>query len=266
MQPIKFILWAFFWIQFARSTTIPNSWSWRDHSGVTDVKNQSACNSGWAFAAAAAYESYLLRAQGVAYNLSEEYIIQCSGAGDCAGSNQIGMAMDFVAANGMPSRASLAYSSGVYTIGKAPENGACSTITIKAGLIVTSRSYTYVSIDFLKQQLYLGVVVSGISMSNSFRNYTGTEAFRCVDTGKYNSFSLEDSQQPWLASQLNHYVLLMGYDSSNNFIFKNSFGIGWGDNGYGKVAAGFDCGIRIITIQLWSYRLAVMVFLAMFFL
>ena len=34
--------------------------------------------------------------------------------------------------------------------------------------------------------------------------------------------------------QLNHAVLLTGYDSSSNWRIKNSWGVGWGDNGYIK--------------------------------
>lgn len=54
--------------------------------------------------------------------------------------------------------------------------------------------------------------------------------------------------------QLNHYVLLVGYDASTNFIYKNSFGTGWGDQGYGTFKHNYDCGIRIVSYEFFGVR------------
>lgn len=67
----------------------PKEWDWRSERAVTPVKNQYNCSAGWAFAVTAAYESFLIRANGSAYDLSEEYLIQCSGQGDCSGCKNI---------------------------------------------------------------------------------------------------------------------------------------------------------------------------------
>lgn len=41
---------------------------------------------------------------------------------------------------------------------------------------------------------------------------------------------------------IDHAVLLVGYDSTH-WIIKNSWGTGWGDNGYAYINKNSDCGI-----------------------
>lgn len=43
-------------------------------------------------------------------------------------------------------------------------------------------------------------------------------------------------------NNIDHAVLLIGY-TPNYWIVKNSWGTGWGDNGYGKIAMGNSFGI-----------------------
>ncbi len=44
-------------------------------------------------------------------------------------------------------------------------------------------------------------------------------------------------------SELNHAVLLVGYNTSHWFI-KNSWGISWGNNGFGYISKENDCGMH----------------------
>jgi histolysain len=46
-------------------------------------------------------------------------------------------------------------------------------------------------------------------------------------------------------SSVNHAVLLVGYDVQHNWLIKNSWGTGWGMQGYVTLAAGNTCGIAI---------------------
>lgn len=109
----------------------------------------------------------------------------------------------------------------------------------------------------MKKQVYKGVIISGLYMGAALRAFTGTGVYKCIDTVSYrNSNVNNDAQQPWMAKQFNHYVLVVGYDSSTNFIIKNSLGLGWGSLGFGKLANGYDCGIRILPQQLSGWRMA----------
>jgi C1A family cysteine protease len=58
-------------------------------------------------------------------------------------------------------------------------------------------------------------------------------------------------------------VLLVGYDSNTNFIFKNSLGDDWGDKGYGTFKKYYDCGIRIVSYEFYGFRMSLFVVLAL---
>lgn len=97
----------------------------------------------------------------------------------------------------------------------------------------------------------------GIYMSDKLRyDYTGG-VYECRDHGHYNHSNINNhAEQPWIVNQFNHYVLLVGYDSNTNFIFKNSLGTGWGDQGYGTFKKYYDCGIRIVSFEFFGPRLS----------
>ena len=45
------------------------------------------------------------------------------------------------------------------------------------------------------------------------------------------------------ATNLNHGVLAVGYDSNGNWIIKNSWGSSWGNKGYITLKSGDTCGV-----------------------
>ncbi|MDY6953318.1 MAG: C1 family peptidase, partial [Thermodesulfobacteriota bacterium] len=57
---------------------LPTRWDWRDHNGVTPVRNQGSCGSCWAFASAATMESAILLNDGTEVNLSEQHLVSCN--------------------------------------------------------------------------------------------------------------------------------------------------------------------------------------------
>lgn len=58
---------------------IPINWDWREHNGVTSVKNQGLCGSCWTFSAIGAIESRYLIKYGQAKDLSEQQLVDCAG-------------------------------------------------------------------------------------------------------------------------------------------------------------------------------------------
>ena len=55
-------------------------------------------------------------------------------------------------------------------------------------------------------------------------------------------------------SELNHAVVIIGYDAAGNYLIKNSWGKGWGNNGFGWVsgASAENCGIHLYAYQISS--------------
>ena len=68
---------------------------------VSSVKDQGFCGACWAFSSTALYESQLLIHQNLVTDLSEQYLISCSGAGSCYGGTPIG-ALNSIRTTGLP--------------------------------------------------------------------------------------------------------------------------------------------------------------------
>ena len=91
-------------------SSLPTSLDWRTKGAVTHVKNQGACGSCWAFAAAAGAESALIIRKNAtkAIDLSEQYLIECSLLSGCNGTGNLNEVMNLVL-DGVPTEQSYPY-------------------------------------------------------------------------------------------------------------------------------------------------------------
>lgn len=67
---------------------VPSSWDWRQHNGVTPVKNQGHCGSCWTFSTVGTLEAHALIKYDNFEPLSEQQLVDCAGDFDnhgCSG-------------------------------------------------------------------------------------------------------------------------------------------------------------------------------------
>ena len=206
----------------SRLPTAPSSVDWRTQGKVTAVKNQGGCGSCWAFATVGALESLNLILQNPQQLYSEQFLVDCTnnvGAQcyACSGGWPSGC-MGWIKNNGIVSASACPYRQ-VFT-----GQSYCSTIaraslkTYGAGTIAAGNT------DELARAVAIQPVIVAIDASN-WGNYRG---------GIFNNCNPQIH---------NHAVLLVGY-TADAWIIKNSWGTGWGESGYIRLARpGNTCGI-----------------------
>jgi C1A family cysteine protease len=203
------------------TTAAPATLDWRNEGGinyVSPVKNQGSCGSCWAFATTAALESQVMIFQkGLLIDLSEQLLVSCSGAGSCSGGSSA-TASTFIRDVGLPLERCFPYTGTNNTCDNACLDWASSTYDIVGWHRASSTTTT---VNDLKNALYLyGPVVATMYVYNDFYSYrTGVYSYT---TGSYVGA---------------HAILVVGYDDANQcFIVKNSWGTGWGEAGFFKIA------------------------------
>jgi C1A family cysteine protease len=201
--------------------TAPATLDWRNYNGynyVTPVRDQGNCGSCWAFATTAALESNVLIVNGIsALNLAEEIMLSCSGAGSCSG-GYIDGASNFSVSTGLPPESYDPYTATNGQCSSAATGWQTATSQISSWHWVTTTSPT---VDAIKNDLNTyGPLVTTMQVYSDFFYYSG---------GVYQYISG--------TKQGGHAILIVGYDDTGQyFIVKNSWGSGWGESGYFKIA------------------------------
>jgi predicted secreted protein len=237
-------------------TALPDNFSWGDTGKLTPVRDQGACGTCWAFSAAGIMESDMLIAGGPSQDLSEQYLVSCNNDGFNRLEGGINAAyscdwggwswdahdyhIDQIGRNSNPVGAVLEsifpYTSGG---GSIPD---CYTISAADHPYkLTSKAYVYPSnihsvppVDTLKQAIYDHGPIS-VDMCAG-------PTFQSLDNG-YALIGDESDHCPY-SSGINHAVILVGWYENPTYggfwIVKNSWGTGWGSDGYGYVKWGIS--------------------------
>jgi len=231
------------------STTIvndnlPESLDWRVASlnpknivAINPVKNQGQCSSCWSFSTACSIEAAHAIATGKLVSLSEQQLVDCSGANNFQGCD-LGAWMDdafnWVIKQG---------SAGLCTENSYPYVGVseeCHQKPCQTGATIRS----YVDVDknheaAMKQAVYYhGPLAIALDAANQvFQFYSG---------------GIVDDRS--CGNDLDHAVVVIGYgiEKSNNnqqayWIVRNSWGQQWGEHGYIRLAYGQNqCGMASV--------------------
>ena len=208
----------------------PESVDWRTLGAVTPIKDQGQCGSCWAFSATGSLEGQHFRQTGKLVSLSEQNLVDCvDGSHGCGGGFE-NLAFKYIKDNGgIDTEESYLY--------EARDNKGCRYRKKDVG----ATDIGFVDIphgdeDALKAALAtVGPVSVAIDSS-------GGDLFQFYSEGVYN--------EPKCSSEkLDHGVLVVGYGVEDNgeeyWLVKNSFGTGWGEKGYIKMARNKKnaCGI-----------------------
>lgn len=189
---------------------------------VTPIRDQGDCGACWAFATTAALESQVLMSTHVdpsSVDLSEQILLSCSGAGNCESGGYINEASNFIEDTGLPPETCFPYTA---TDNKC-SNASCpywqsDTDAISSWRWVSTNSPTT---DAIKNALLTyGPLVTTMNVYSDFYSYAG-------GVYSYVSGTLQGS----------HAIEIIGYDDTNQcFIVKNSWGTGWGEAGFFRIA------------------------------
>uniref|UniRef100_A0A1I7VBE2 Cathepsin L-like n=1 Tax=Loa loa TaxID=7209 RepID=A0A1I7VBE2_LOALO len=216
--------------QYNRYKRLPYSVDWRENGVVTPVRNQGQCGSCYAFSAAGALEAFYKMRTGKLLNLSPQNIVDCTqefGNFGCDGGYMV-PAFYYATKVGIASEWTYPYV-GIEQRCKSRTNIA----------IVKDNGFSEIEpgdeLALKHAVAEQGPVVVAISASK--------RSFRFYKNGVYYDPN-------W--GEIDHAVLVVGYGTHQTYgdywIVKNSWGTGWGDNGYFYMARnrGNMCGISSV--------------------
>jgi C1A family cysteine protease len=208
---------------------LPSSVDWNQAGKLTPVKDQGQCGSCWSFSTTGALECAYAIKSGSVISLSEQELVDCSGPqGDhgCDG-GLMDDAFQFVISNG----GVCSESSYPYTASQGSCDSSCtSQVTISGFQDVTAND---------ENALQAAVATTAVSVAVD----AGGDAWQFYSNGV---------MQGDCGTDLDHGVLAAGYGTENGVDYwyvKNSWGPGWGENGYVKLQRGQGgagmCGITL---------------------
>ncbi|KAH7700039.1 cathepsin L-like proteinase, partial [Aphelenchoides avenae] len=188
----------------------PASIDYRANGWAPTVKDQAQCGACWAFTSCACVEAAYLRHNAVSLDLAEQHLVDCTPApNQGCGGGILPNTMDWIIANGVGYEASYPYTSG-----STGAKGICKTVSpVEKNVQYTNLGTTDAAIlDWVANK---GPVGFGFYVPQDFMYYAG---------GVYET----DCAQPWAGG---HAVTILGY-TPDYWIIKNSWGLGWGEEGY----------------------------------
>uniref|UniRef100_A0A1B6CHZ6 Cathepsin propeptide inhibitor domain-containing protein n=1 Tax=Clastoptera arizonana TaxID=38151 RepID=A0A1B6CHZ6_9HEMI len=209
---------------------LPKRFDWRKRNVVTKIKNQQDCTSGWAFAVTGNIESLWAIKHKQLISLSEQELLDCSGAGQaCLSAISTEDAYNAV---------------------------------IKLGGLHSEDDYPYVGTDreCTLNQSKIAVNISGVvSLSTDEADMArwlvkhGPIAARInAETMLSYTKGIANPSRWDCLPKINHAVLIVGFGTYKHkrkslpyWIIKNSWGTSWGEKGYMRMVRGKAmCGLN----------------------
>jgi putative hemolysin len=259
---------------------LPAAFSWRNEGGqdwMTSVKDQSQCGSCWAFSAVGSVEAaFNIQRNDPDFNLDlSEELLNGGSAGSCCGGS-LSQALGIIKNTGIPDEACLPYDVSYYTtggcdcFGNPPCNASCTGLPTECSHLLPGDACTDIAsrrttiadyhsvpndIDTIKAALIDEGPLSVCYAHQGLFN-VADDVYECpygwcrgdMGTTGIPCSAADDPVCPSGTSckqiTTNHCVVLAGYDdSSQSWLIKNSWGIGFQNHGYFHVRYG-NCKIQ----------------------
>lgn len=198
---------------------VPEKWDWREHgAGIPPIRSQGNCGSCWAFGTVGVVEAAIAVSDNQLVDLSEQFVLDCSGKGTCGGG--------YWAYNAFTSKGGAWEKDYPYK----GWDQSCKAVPEHPYKIESYHSIQQGDIDAMKVAiLQYGSVGVTMAVCGSIPGYGG---------GVYDSNECN-------YTYTNHIVTLVGWDDTVQhkggkgvWILRNSWGTSWGDGGYGLFAYG----------------------------
>ena len=214
------------------NSLVYDSIDWRSKA-VTSVKDQGQCGSCWSFSSAGAMEGAHAIATGELIDISEQQLMDCSwtyGDFGCNG-GLMDNAFQYAIDNGMCLEKDVPYLAKNQKCKEMPD---CER--------VASFSYCFDVTPNNQQDLLKAVSEQPVSIAIE----ADTKVFQFYKSGIIDSYEC--------GTNLDHGVLIVGYGEEDGQMYwnvKNSWGTGWGENGYVRIARSNEvndpgiCGIAM---------------------
>lgn len=213
----------------AETLAIPSKWDWREHNGVTEIRNQGSCGSCWAFGTIGSFESLLKIKQDTIVDLSEQHLVSC---------NEWDWGCDggFWAHDMLLNPGAVLESDFRYVASDIACGGPYHYPFKLGGWSYIDGDNKVPSTEKIKEAiLNYGPVCAAVYVGTAFQAYSGG-VFNKEESKSSGWFSCSGSQQ-----DPNHGIMLVGWDDAKSaWILRNSWGPGWGEGGYMYIKYGIN--------------------------
>jgi cathepsin F len=211
--------------------SLPTSWDWREHGAVGKVKDQGQCGSCWAFSTVGNLEGLYAIKNKTQKSFSEQQLVDCDKIDSGCNGGLMENAYKYIQqAGGLELEADYKYTA---------RGQSCKFDKKKSAVNVTGFETVGTDEERIKSYLQSTGPLAVALNAEPLQFYSG------------GIIDMDESECD--PSALDHGVTLVGYgteDGKDFWIVRNSWGAGWGEQGYFRMARGKGtCGINTYVVS-----------------